>query len=120
MGLAPDLTWSSLPSPKDPLADDFVEVLDAVASLKPGAGESQANGRVRIPNEDHAIPGGTGDNSTEDWPSEEVLLIDLETGAAETPGMACKDLRGGPHQPWRDHRQPHRGLARGGGIGGLA
>ena len=56
-----------------------------MACLKPGAVESQANGRVRIPNEDHAIPGGTGDNSTEDWPSEEVLVIDLEKGAAETP-----------------------------------
>ena len=81
-GLAPDLTWSSLHSPKDPLADDSVEVLDGVASFKPGAVEIQANGGVRTPNEDHAIPGGTRDNS-EVWPSEEVLVIDIETEEAE-------------------------------------
>ena len=34
---------------------------------------------------DHANPSVTGDNSTEDWASEDILVIDLKPGAAEPP-----------------------------------
>ena len=87
--LAGDLTGASLPSPPDTLADDSVEALYALDSLKPGEEEPQANRRVSIPNEGHATPGRTGDIPTGAWASDEVRARVLETGVVQ-----CVRVRG--------------------------
>ena len=57
---------SSLPSPMDPQDDDSIEVWDAVIGPRPGAAGSPADGRVSVSKEDHAIPGESGGNSSEE------------------------------------------------------